>query len=357
MQETSPKFILDISWSSIAKIAVSLFLVLLIYRLSDLLILVLFSLVISMLFSPIIEFLEERRVPRSVSAVLTYGGFFLILGTLLYLYLPPLVLELQKITQLLPSYIEKVAPPFKELGLSSFGNFEEFINQIQSYLLASSKSVLTAIFSIFGGILSTLFVIFTGIFFSLEKRPIESVVSLLAPPEIEGEIVKILERAKTKISLWFLSRVLASLFIGFGCFIAFSYLNLEFAVSLSIVSAILNFLPYLGPFISGILIFVLPALKEPQLGFLALLAFVIVQQIENNAITPLLTKRFVGLSPVLTLVAFSIGASLWGVLGSILAIPMLAVGIEFLKGFSDLRKGKIPEEEGGVIKIPLQDLE
>ncbi|MEA3505932.1 MAG: AI-2E family transporter, partial [Elusimicrobiota bacterium] len=69
-----------------------------------------------------------------------------------------------------------------------------------------------------------------------------------------------------------------------------------------------------------------------------LIAFVIIQLIEGNVLTPVLTKKFVGLPPVLVLIALMVGGKLWGILGAILAIPLLGLLYEFLRDFLKKRK-------------------
>ena len=64
-----------------------------------------------------------------------------------------------------------------------------------------------------------------------------------------------------------------------------------------------------------------------------LIVFTLIQQIENNVVTPVLTKKFIGLSPALVLVALAIGGTLWGFLGAILAIPLFGILFEFLRDF------------------------
>ncbi len=351
----SQNFTLDISWTSIFKLAISLFLLYLVYLTGSLLILLLFALIISTLFSPLVDFLEQKRLPRGAAVVLVYGFTFGAIGFLLSFSVPVFVYEFRQFVQQLPDYFDRFAPPLRSLGIESFKDFQTFSEDLQNLLIASSTNIFSAVFSIFGGIFTTLFVITAGIFISLERHPIESAISLLSPKEYEEILLQLWQGAKKKVAGWFLSHLLASLFVALASFIAFAFLGLEFAVSLSMVAGLLNLIPYLGPVVSGILIFLLPGLQDAVLGLLAVLIFVIIQQLESNIITPLLTKRFVGLSPVFTLLAFAIGATLWGILGAILTIPLLAVVIEFVRGFMEFKKGRVePQEIAQGEEVPIK---
>ena len=72
-------------------------------------------------------------------------------------------------------------------------------------------------------------------------------------------------------------------------------------------------------------------------------AFFLIQQIEGNIVTPILTKKFVGLSPALVLISLAVGGKLLGILGAILAIPITSILFEFWTDFLKAKKEqKIP---------------
>jgi len=68
--------------------------------------------------------------------------------------------------------------------------------------------------------------------------------------------------------------------------------------------------------------------------------FILIQQIENNVLSPILMKKFVGLPPVLVLLSLVVGAKLWGALGAVLAVPLFGIIFEFLKEFLEKRRDR-----------------
>ncbi len=74
------------------------------------------------------------------------------------------------------------------------------------------------------------------------------------------------------------------------------------------------------------------------MGIVVLAAFTLIQQIENNILTPWLSKKFVEMSPALVLLALAVGGQLWGVLGAILAVPLVGVIAEFGKDYAQKRR-------------------
>jgi len=104
------------------------------------------------------------------------------------------------------------------------------------------------------------------------------------------------------------------------------------------LAGVLNFIPILGPIVTGVIAFVFIALDSLWKAVLLLIIFTLIQQIEGNILTPILTRRFVGLPPVLVLISLAIGGKLLGILGAVLAIPLAGVIYEFLKHFLQKKK-------------------
>lgn len=329
---------LDISWKTILKIAIALLTFYLLFLVRDILILVIFSLIISILFIPAIEFLQKRKIPRVLAAALVYIGLFGLLGFFIYLIAPMFVFETKQFSQFFPQYFEKLSPPLKELGLTAFGNLEIFIDSLGQWIAKASANIFSAISAIFGGIFST-FAIFTIAFFiSLEERGIEKIIGIFSPKKYEAYILDLWKRSQTRVSAWFGSRILACLFVGLATFIACKILFVKYALSFALLAGILNIVPIIGPIATGVIILFFTALDSWSKAVIILIIFGIIQQLEGSILTPILSKRFIGLPSVLVLVALMIGGKLWGILGGILAIPLTGVIFEFLRDF--LRKKK-----------------
>ena len=94
----------------------------------------------------------------------------------------------------------------------------------------------------------------------------------------------------------------------------------------------------IGPILATVLIALLVALDSPTRALFVVLAITLIQQVENNILTPILSRKFIGLPPVLVLVALAIGGQFWGIMGAILAIPLAGILFEFLRDFLKKRK-------------------
>lgn len=329
---------LDISWATILKIFLVIFAFYLAYLVREALVLSLFALIISILFEPGIDFLEKRKVPRVLGVILLYGLAFSLLALLIYLPAAQFVSEVRQFVGLFPVYFDELAPPLRSLGVEAFESMEKFVESLGRVAEVISANLLTVLASIFGGISSAVFVISVAIFISLEKGGVERNLILFFPKKYETYVLSLWERTQKKVSAWFLSTLLRSLFVGLVGYLAFLVFKVRYALVLSIFAGVSNIIPVIGPIFATFLILAIVALDSIQKALFAVAAFVLIQQIENNIIGPILTKKFVGLSPALVLISLVVGGQLFGFLGALLGIPLAGVIFEFTTEFLEKRR-------------------
>lgn len=329
--------VLDISWETILKVAIAAGIFYILYLVKDILVWLIFALIISVLFNPAINFLT-RFIPRALAVALIYVTIFSIVGVSIYLVVPIFVTEINQFLQYFPSYFEKISPPLSSLGIEAFESLEKFTKTLESQLSVISSSVFSAIAVIFGGVFSTITILAIALFLSLEEQGLEKVIRALTPKKYEAIVLSILERSQVKVSGWFGARILCSFFIGLMTFLICYVLNIKYAVSFGLFTGVFNFIPIIGPIISGAIIAVIVATDAWLKAIFFVISFILIQQIEGNILTPVLTRKFIGLPPVLVIVALLIGGKLWGLMGALLAIPVAGIFFEFLRDFLKKRK-------------------
>ncbi len=215
---------------------------------------------------------------------------------------------------------------------------ESFTQTLGGNLDKIAASFASAVFAIFGGIISTVFIITMAVFISSEQKPMERMFRLFFPEKYEAFALRLWEKTQLKVSGWFLTRILACLFVGVFSYFAFLLFKTKYPFSLGLIAGALNFVPIVGPMITGILIFLIASLDSLLKGVFVLIVFTLIQQVENNILTPLLSRKFIGLSPVLVLIALAIGGELGGFVGAMLAVPLGGILFEFLREFLPKRK-------------------
>jgi predicted PurR-regulated permease PerM len=330
---------LDISWEAIVRFFIIGFLVYVIFLVRDIVIWFFFALIISLLVEPVINFLRRLRAPKVISVILVYVGILGILGLVIYLTAPMFLFELNQFSQNLPDYFVKINPILKDLGIKASQNFDDFTLFLTSGLQQSSSGILRAIATFFGGVYSTLFIFTLAFFISLEDKGPERLLAFLSPRKYEAYVVYLFERAQSKVARWFGARILSCVFVGIASFIAFYVLGVKYAFILALISGVLNFVPYVGPTITLVLSVVFVGVSNSWLvaGYI-LIILLVIQEVENKALTPLLLKKFMDLPPVLVLLSLLVGGALFGFLGTIFAVPVFGIIYEFTKEFLEQKR-------------------
>jgi predicted PurR-regulated permease PerM len=335
--------VLDISWEAIIKVFIAIFIFYLIYLARDIALWFFFGLAISLLLEPAINFLRKTRMPKFLAVFLVYLSIFGILGLLIYLTAPIFISELKQFSQYLPDYFEKISPVLQQLGIDVAQSFNDFTGFLVGGLEQSSRGVLGALMAFFGGLSSAVFILTIAFFLSLGDRGPEKFLALVFPQKYEEQIIAFFEKSQTKVAGWFGAPILACLFVGAASFIVFYIFGIKYAFLLALISAVLNFVPYIGPLITAIslVIFVAVSAGSWAVVFYVLLAIWGIQAIENNLLTPLLMKKMIDLPPVLVLISLLAGAKIFGFLGMIFAVPVFGIIYEFLKEFLEKKREEV----------------
>lgn len=332
--------ILDISGKTIFKIALTIICFYFIFQIKDILFWFIFALIISILFNPAIDFLQKKKIPRVFGVVLVYFSILGFFTFLIWLVVPVFAAEARDFLNSFPEYFEKINPILQGLGLKTFKNVQDLMNSLVSVLDSMSVNIFNALFAIFGGFFSTIFVITVAVFISLEEKLMDRFLSMIFPKKYEAAVFNIWTRSQKKVSGWFAARIIACLFVGISSWIIFLLFNVKYSFALALFAGAFNFIPYVGPLLTGSLLFLIIFPAEAFKAIFVIIAFSLVQQIENNILSPLLMKRLVDIPPVLVVLSLVIGAKLFGFLGALLIIPLAGIIFEFTKEFLQKRREK-----------------
>ncbi|MFZ1075224.1 MAG: AI-2E family transporter [Minisyncoccia bacterium] len=320
----------------------------LLWVLRDLALLVLTAIVIASAIEPAVSFFTRRRMPRFISVMLVY---LLVLGSIfafLYYFFSPIIEDAANFLSSVPQYLSTLnaATPFSNAastaGFTSAQQqaLQPFMQTLTSLQTASSYGVLQLFFTFFGGIFSSLIVVVLSFYFALQDTGIDDFLRLAMPVAHEAYAVDLWRRSQKKIGLWMQGQVLLSALVGILTYLGLLIIGVPYALLLSVFTAMAEIIPIFGSLIAG----AIAAIVAYYSGGLALAAivaglFIVINQFESNLIYPLIVRKIVGLPPLLVLVALMAGYALAGFLGSLLSVPIAAVGLEFINDF-DKRKRK-----------------
>jgi predicted PurR-regulated permease PerM len=130
---------------------------------------------------------------------------------------------------------------------------------------------------------------------------------------------------------WFLGQIVSMLLLGATVSLGLWLIGIELWLSLGVLTALLTFIPFLGPIIAAIPIVIVGFTAGMQTGVIVLVFYLIIQNVEGNFIVPMIQHRAVNLAPALLISVQVLMGVLFGVLGLILAAPLTVVAMVMTK--------------------------
>jgi predicted PurR-regulated permease PerM len=148
----------------------------------------------------------------------------------------------------------------------------------------------------------------------------------LIPASVRNEFQHVSSRAGTAVAAFVRGQLLVALIVGAASSGALLLLDLPFWLIIGMAAGVLNLVPFVGPFVGGALAVVVALVEgEPSKALLAVLLFTAIQQVDNHIITPMVQRTRVLLSPLVIVLALIVGGSVAGLLGVLVAVPLVAV--------------------------------
>ena len=343
MPKAKPQTII-ISPSTIFRIIFIILLLVFLYLILDVIVIFIFALIIASAIAPLVNLLGKLKIPRVIGALLIYiiviGG----LGFLISLAIPSVAKEIKDLSSNLPNYIEFLSDKFESIQRAS-SKYQDIIIQFQKFLAGigdllrkSASDLFSVAVNIFGGIFSFFLVLVISFYLSVQKKGVQRVLTSLAPREHRDYLLSLWERSQRKLGRWLQGQLFLGVIVGVLVYVGLSLLNVKFALLLAVLAGILEIFPYIGPVIAAIPAIILGFLQAPILGLWVLILYIVIQQMENHLIVPLVIGKIVKLNPVVVILALLIGIKLGGIPGMILAVPITAVLAEFFRDLIKRRK-------------------
>ncbi len=173
----------------------------------------------------------------------------------------------------------------------------------------------------------------TSLFFALyalagkEKliAPIKRLTYALLPQRTADRLGEIAEMTRASFVRFFSGQCIEAMVLGVLIYIAFRLFGIPYAMVVATLTAFCALIPYVGAFLSCAVGVLLSLLESPQTALLCLVVYLSIQFIESELIYPHVVGASVGLSPLWTLIAALVGESLFGIVGMVLFIPLVAV--------------------------------
>jgi len=229
----------------------------------------------------------------------------------------------QKFTLLLTDSVNWISQTFNV----STEKINEWITKTKGEGINSSTIIIGQTLTTLSGILVIIFLLPVYVFMFLFYKPLLlDFVSRLFSSRQQATVVEVLTETQTLIQSYLLGLLVEAGIVATLNTVALLILGIDYAIVLGIIGALLNVIPYIGGIVAVALPVILAfATKSPIYVLLVLIAYVIVQFIDNNFIVPKIVASRVKINALVSIIAVFTGSALWGVPGMFLALPLTAI--------------------------------
>jgi predicted PurR-regulated permease PerM len=319
----------NISSAAIIKILFFLLLAYFLYRIRAVIGLVFAAWILALALNRWVDWLQKKRLPRGFGVIIIFLLFFLVIGGVVALIVP---IALQQINDLITNFpaIYNTISLFlaenellKSVDLSQ--QLQASLGKISSLASDAITNIFKTIFTLFGGAVSFVAMLFMAIYFVMQEQQLKQFVRSLSPEKYQNYFVRVIERMQEKLNRWLLGQIILSFIIFILVYLGLTVLGVQYALLLALIAGLLEAIPILGPIISAIPAIFLALLDSPLKALLTLGIYILFQQLESNIIAPRIMSRSVELNPIVIIAAILAGAELGGIVGALLAVPVATV--------------------------------
>jgi predicted PurR-regulated permease PerM len=172
-----------------------------------------------------------------------------------------------------------------------------------------------------------LLILMMSVYIGADPETYRNGILHLFPKRRRKRIGEVLAAMSLQLRKWLVTQLIAMLVIGCVSTIALLILGVKAPFALGVIAGLLEFVPTVGPILSAVPAIAMGFLDSPEKALYVGLAYLVIQQLEGHLLIPLLMKGGMDLPPVLTIVTQGLMALLFGFLGLMIAVPLLAAVI------------------------------
>lgn len=238
------------------------------------------------------------------------------------------LLELQ---DMIPEVLQELKSRVRDIG--PLNDLSKSLSDTGSSLMGTDAfRQIAGIFSTTVGIITaSLFILAIGIYIAVKPQVYQNGILRLVVPGKRDYAREVLEELAHTLRWWLLGRMLALAVVGVLTWIGLFALGIESALTLAFVAAVLSFIPNIGPLLSVIPAALVGWSMGPAMALWVVLLYAAIQAVESYLITPMVQQSNLAIPPALLLSAQFLLGLMFGILGLLLATPLLAVALVLVR--------------------------
>lgn len=287
---------------------------------------------------------NDKGKVRIISIVISLVIFISIIGFVLLLLIPEIIESIENLIKIAPSIINDIETwtinlldkyPDLQLEIQKIFdkvNLDTIVPSTLNYIVNGTITFLTNLVS---GIITTFTAVVFSIYILSQKEYIiegtKKLMNAYLPTKIQTRTIEIGRLSNQTFSKFISGQCVEAIILGTIFFVVLSILRFPYALIISVLTTITALIPIFGAMIAMAVGAVLIAIESPLQAAIFIVIFQAIQQIEGNFIYPKVVGKSVGLSPMWTLFAITIGGSLFGIIGMLTFLPIASICYALLK--------------------------
>jgi len=286
---------------------------------------------LTLTLNPLVEALGRRGLRRSLSVGIVFAGLVAAFTALGFVVIPPVAQQGGLLADNAPRYLNDLLANGFVRDLDSqyhvIGKLQaevqklvtngNFMSGVFGGVLGAGKALASGFFAILTVLVLTLY------FLSSLPRVKEAVYGLV-PGSRRPRIRSLSEEIMRRVGSYAIGQVAVATINAILSYLMMSVVGIHYAAVLAVVVGVLGLIPMVGATIGAALVCLVAVFDEPQKAAIALVYYVVYQQVENYVVAPKIMQRTISVPGAVTVIAALVGATLAGVLGALLAMPVAA---------------------------------
>lgn len=223
------------------------------------------------------------------------------------------------------------APANPNLGQAAADSAATLGGRIGSQVVSLKRYLFPFLHSTVAAIAGLLLIVFMAIYIAADPTLYHRGLMKMFPKRHRPRAGEVLTAMAAVLRKWLVTQLIAMIAIGGVTTIVLLILDVKAAFALGVIAGLLEFVPTVGPLISAVPAIAMAFLDSPEKALYVGIAYIGIQFIENHLLIPLLMKGGMDLPPAMTILAQALMAMLFGFLGLMCAVPLLAAGMVAVK--------------------------
>lgn len=287
---------------------------------------------LSLAISPLADRLVRYRIPRGVTVLVVYAAFVAMGYLLIQLTIPAIAREVAALedggTAIMSELVNRLEnlPPFAQLNV----NLETVFETIAARAEAAAGVIITALADVTRVVVDLLLILVLAYFFVVDQKLGINLLFTWVPRHHRWRVRTIARNTSRRLTRWIVAQVALAATFGLLFGVGLLLMGVPFAVSIAIIGAFLEFVPFLGGFVSLTLSILIALTFRPEMTIWVIVLYFAIQQLQLNVLQPVLYGHAVDVHPAIVLIGLLVGAQLGGVIGALFAIPIAVVLITVL---------------------------